>query len=50
MMHTITQHVGVLRSVLRRMFAAPLAGVLNILVIGIALSLPAGMYMLLQNA
>jgi cell division transport system permease protein len=32
------------------MFASPLAGTLNILVIGIALSLPAGMYVLLQNA
>jgi len=35
---------------LRRIFASPLAGLLNILVIGIALSLPAGMYVLLQNA
>jgi len=43
-------HLGVLRAVLRRMFASKLAGFLNILVIGIALSLPAGMYMLLQNA
>jgi cell division transport system permease protein len=32
------------------MFASPLAGILNILVIGIALSLPSGMYVLLQNA
>ena len=32
------------------MFASPLAGILNVLVIGIALSLPAGMYVLLQNA
>ena len=32
------------------MFASKLAGVFNILVIGIALSLPAGMYVLLQNA
>jgi cell division transport system permease protein len=32
------------------MFISPLAGVLNILVIGIALSLPAGMYVLLKNA
>jgi cell division transport system permease protein len=36
--------------VLRRMFASRLGGLLNILVIGIALSLPAGMYVLLQNA
>lgn len=45
-----TQHFHVLRTVLRRMFNPPLAGVLNTLVIGIALSLPAGMYVLLQNA
>ena len=37
-------------SVLRRMFASKLSGTLNILVIGIALSLPAGMYVMLQNA
>ncbi len=43
-------HLGVLRAMLRRMFASKLAGFLNILVIGIALSLPAGMYLLLQNA
>lgn len=46
MRHALAQNAGVLR----RMFASPLAGVLNILVIGIALSLPAGMYVLLQNA
>ena len=46
MRHAFAQNVGVLR----RMFASPLAGILNILVIGIALSLPAGMYVLLQNA
>jgi cell division transport system permease protein len=46
MRHAFDQNVGVLR----RMFVSPLAGVLNILVIGIALSLPAGMYVLLQNA
>lgn len=49
MMHAFSQHSSVLRTVLRRMFASPLAGLLNILVIGIALSLPAGMYVLLQN-
>jgi len=38
-----------LGTVLRRIFASPLAGALNIIVIGIALSLPAGMYVLLQN-
>ena len=31
------------------MFVSPLAGIFNILAIGIALSLPAGMYVLLQN-
>jgi len=46
MRHALAQNVGVLR----RMFASKLAGILNILVIGIALSLPAGMYVLLQNA
>jgi len=46
MRHAFDQNVGVLR----RMFASKLAGIFNILVIGIALSLPAGMYVLLQNA
>ncbi len=50
MTHAFALHLGVLRAVLRRMFASRLAGFLNILVIGIALSLPAGMYLLLQNA
>jgi cell division transport system permease protein len=50
MTRAFTQHFGVLRAVLRRMFASKLGGLLNILVIGIALSLPAGMYLLLQNA
>jgi len=50
MTRTFAQHLGVLRAVLHRMFASKLAGFLNILVIGIALSLPAGMYLLLQNA
>ena len=46
MRHALDQNVGVFR----RMFASRLSGVFNILVIGIALSLPAGMYVLLQNA
>jgi cell division transport system permease protein len=50
MRRTLTQHFGVLRTVMRRIFNPPLAGLLNILVIGIALSLPSGMYVLLQNA
>ncbi|MEQ1629634.1 MAG: permease-like cell division protein FtsX, partial [Gallionella sp.] len=44
------QHLSVIRTALRRIFSPPLAGLLNILVIGIALSLPAGVYVLLQNA
>jgi len=46
MRHALSQITGVLR----RMFASRLAGFLSILVIGIALSLPAGMYVMLQNA
>ena len=46
---SIAQHTGVLGTALRRMFASPLSGFLNILVIGIALSLPTGLYLLLQN-
>ncbi|MEQ1590726.1 MAG: permease-like cell division protein FtsX [Gallionella sp.] len=36
-------------ALLRRMFSPPLAGFFNILVIGITLSLPAGLYVLLNN-
>lgn len=43
------QHFAVLRTVLRRMFASKIGGLLNILVIGITLSLPTGMYLFLQN-
>jgi cell division transport system permease protein len=46
MRHALVQNLGILR----RMFASPLAGFFNILVIGITLSLPVGMYVLLQNA
>ncbi|MDO8208054.1 MAG: permease-like cell division protein FtsX [Gallionella sp.] len=49
-MSALTRHTGVVRAALHRMFTSPLAGFLNILVIGISLSLPAGMYVLLQNA
>ncbi|MDP1595004.1 MAG: permease-like cell division protein FtsX [Gallionella sp.] len=48
-MSVLNQHLGVIKIALRRMFTSPLAGVLNVLVIGIALSLPAGMYVLLKN-
>ncbi len=50
MRHAMIQPFVVLRAAVRRMFASKLGGLLNILVIGIALSLPAGMYLLLQNA
>ena len=46
MRHALTRNIGVFR----RMFASPLAAFLNILVIGIALSLPTGMYVALKNA
>jgi cell division transport system permease protein len=46
MRHALARNIGVFR----RMFASPLAAFLNILVIGIALSLPAGMYVVLKNA
>lgn len=35
---------------LRRFFATPISSLLNVMVIGIALSLPTGLYVLLQNA
>ncbi len=50
MLSALTRHTGLVRAALQRMFTSPLAGFLNILVIGISLSLPAGMYVLLQNA
>lgn len=46
MRQALAQNLGVLR----RMFASPLAGFFNILVIGITLSLPTGLYILLDNA
>jgi cell division transport system permease protein len=49
-MRGLVQHLLVLRTALRRIFSSRLGGFFNILVIGIALSLPAGMYLLLQNA
>ena len=49
-MSALTGHLGVARIAFKRIFTPPLAGFINILVIGIALSLPAGMYVLLQNA
>jgi len=45
----LIQHVQVLLFTLRRLTSTPAASLLNIMVIGIALSLPVGMYVLLQN-
>jgi len=50
MMSALSQHIRVAQTALRRVFASPVSGFLNVAVIGIALSLPAGMYVLLQNA
>ena len=49
-MGKLALHYGVARTALRRMFVSPISGFFNVLVIGIALCLPAGMYVLLQNA
>ena len=49
MKNWLSQHIRVLRFSLHRMLSTPVASLLNIMVIGIALSLPAGMYELLQN-
>ncbi len=49
MMSLLNPHIRVAQTALQRMFSSPVSGFLNILVIGIALSLPAGMYVLLQN-
>lgn len=49
-MSVFSQNISVAKTALRRVFASPISGFFNILVIGIALSLPAGMYVLLQNA
>lgn len=43
------QHLRVLIATLRRLFAAPVSSALNILIMGIAISLPVGLYVLLQN-
>lgn len=49
MKNWLAQHLHVLIYTLRRQFTNPGAGLLNILVIGIALSLPTGAYVLVQN-
>lgn len=43
------QHLGVLRFTAQRLLRTPVASLLNVLVIGIALSLPVGGYVLLKN-
>ena len=43
------QHIAVLLATLRRLSASPISSALNILVMGIAISLPAGLYVLMQN-
>jgi cell division transport system permease protein len=48
-MNGLSQHLYVLRATLVRLFVHPVATLLNILVIGVALSLPAGVYVLIQN-
>lgn len=45
----LTQHAQALSLTLRRVGRAPLASLFNMLVIGVALSLPAGAYVLLEN-
>ena len=49
MKNWLLQHLRVLTFTLQRLRATPLSNLLNILVIGIALSLPAGLYVLVQN-
>ncbi|MDO8412268.1 MAG: permease-like cell division protein FtsX [Gallionellaceae bacterium] len=49
MKNWLNQHVRVLLFTIRRFYATPLSSLLNILVIGIALSLPTGLYVLMQN-
>jgi cell division transport system permease protein len=46
----MSQFLSQLNATLRRFFATPVSSLLNVLVIGIALSLPTGLYVLLQNA
>ena len=45
----MTQHLRTLLLTLRHLFAAPVSSALNILIMGIAISLPVGLYVLLQN-
>ncbi len=43
------QHLRTLAATLRRLVAAPISSAFNILIMGIAISLPVGLYVLLQN-
>lgn len=43
------QHLHTLSATLHRLVAAPVASALNILIMGIAISMPVGLYVLLQN-
>ncbi len=49
MMNTLIEHLSVLRATLRRLLLTPNATLLNVLIIGIALSLPVGGYVLLKS-
>lgn len=49
MSNWLIQHWQVFRFTLRRLSATPIASLLNIAIMGIALSLPVGVYVLLQN-
>lgn len=49
MKNSAIQHLRVIRFTLQRLWHTPVASLLNILVIGIALSLPVGGYVLLKN-
>lgn len=49
MRNSLIQHISVLRFILRRLTSTPIASALNIIIIGIALSLPVGGYVLLKN-
>ncbi|MBB5017393.1 cell division transport system permease protein [Chitinivorax tropicus] len=49
-MNGFSTQMSALRQALRQMYRAPLSTLLNTLVIGIALSLPLGLYTLLHNA
>jgi len=49
MMNTLIEHLSVLRATLQRLLLTPNATLLNVLIIGIALSLPVGGYVLLKS-